>query len=105
MQASVALKQSLAASLETEQCLSQKSVQEEFETYRTTAEAMTESKDAELAKALESNAALRQQLAQLQSRNNEVCLQSLHSSQCCSELQSPLIYWTYFYCASTIWSF
>ena len=42
---------------------------------------MTESKDAELAKALESNAALRQEVAEMQSRQKEVCLQILHSSQ------------------------
>ncbi len=38
-------------------------LQEEFESYRATAEAVAEAKDAELAKALEGNAALRQQLA------------------------------------------
>ena len=77
MQACVARYQSSAASPENAQCLSRRIVQEEFEAYRTTAEAMTESKDAELAKALESNAALRQQLAELQSRQKEVCLQIL----------------------------
>ena len=101
----VGVRCSETVSPETEQCLSQRSVQEEFETYRTTAEAMTESKDAELAKALKSNAALRQQLAGLQSRNKEVCLQSLHSCQGCSKSQSPLIHWTCLHCAFIVWSF
>ncbi len=47
--------------------------QEEFESYRSTAEAVAESKDAELAKALEGNAQLRSQLAELQSSVKEVC--------------------------------
>ena len=54
---------------------------------------MTESKDAELAKALESNAALRQEAAETQSRQKEVCLQILHSSQGCSKAQSPSHSW------------
>lgn len=37
--------------------------QEEFDNYRNTAEAVAEAKDAELAKALEGNASLREQLA------------------------------------------
>ena len=54
---------------------------------------MTESKDAELAKALESNAALRREAAEMQSRQKEVCLQILHSSQGCSKAQSPSRSW------------
>jgi hypothetical protein len=38
-------------------------VQEEFDSYRATAEAVAEAKDAELSMALEGNAALREQLA------------------------------------------
>ena len=89
MQACFASYQSSPASPKNGKCLSRRFVQEEFEAYRTTAEAMTESKDAELAKALESKIALRQQLAELQSRQKEVCLQILHSSQSCLKAQSP----------------
>ena len=51
--------------------------QEELETHRSTAEAVAERKDAELAKALESNAQLRSQLAELSSSVKEV------NSLCC----------------------
>lgn len=47
-------------------------MQEEFESYRSTAEAVAESKDAELTKALEGNASLRQQLTELESSIKEV---------------------------------
>lgn len=49
--------------------------QEEFDTYRSTAEAVAEEKDAELARALKGNAQLREQLqhAQAQAQASEVC--------------------------------
>lgn len=46
--------------------------QEEMESYRSTAEAVAERKDAELTKALESNAQLRSQLLELSSGLKEV---------------------------------
>ena len=56
------------------QCLTcMQLLQEEFESYRSTAEAVAESKDAELAKALKGNAQLRSQLTELQSSTKEVC--------------------------------
>jgi hypothetical protein len=51
-------------------------VQEEFETYRATAEAVSEGKDAELAKALEGNAALRGQLSQALAKAAAVSLRN-----------------------------
>ena len=47
-------------------------LQEELESYRSTAEAVAERKDTELAKALESNAQLRSQLTELSSSVREV---------------------------------
>ena len=47
-------------------------LQEDFDGYRATAEAVAEAKDAELAKALEGNATLRQQLADAQATAAQV---------------------------------
>ncbi len=72
------------------QCLICKQLlQEEFESYRSTAEAVAESKDAELTKALEGNAQLRSQLTELQSNAKEVCalfLFSLTPPQCTTKV-------------------
>ncbi len=46
--------------------------QEDFDSYRTTAEAVAEEKDAELARVLEGNATLREQLAQAQAMAAQV---------------------------------
>ena len=60
-------------------------LQEEFEDYRATAEAVAEDKDAELARALEGSAALREQLAHAQAANAQteavevLCLPSCHT--------------------------
>ena len=49
-------------------------LQEDVDSYRTTAEAVAEEKDAELARALEGNATLREQLAQAQARAAQVAV-------------------------------